>query len=133
MGLIINPLVRILKDVQSQSFSLDLSCTNHLMIAHAISVTSAKFSIFVVKDRMMSHLTHQTSCPGAPLHTVGGLGNLKLDTWEAELGDDMERECFVQGIKTGFHIVSNFDFAHAECEKYNSALDPSVHDAVELQ
>ena len=68
-----------------------------------------------------------------PLHTVGVLGDLKLDTWEAELGDDMDREYLVQGIKNGFHILSNFDFAHAECDNYNSALDPSIHDAVELQ
>ena len=65
---------------------------------------------------------------------MGVLGDLKLDnTWEAELCDDLDRECLVEGIKNGFQIVSNFDFAPTECENYNSVLDPSVHDAVELQ
>ena len=57
-----------------------------------------------------------------------------MDAWEDELpSDDVDREFILSGIRNGFHIVSNSDFAEVECDNYKSAIDPSIHDKVESQ
>ena len=57
-----------------------------------------------------------------------------MDAWEDELpSDDVDREFILSGIRNGYHIVSNSDFAEVECDNYKSAIDPSIHDKVESQ
>ena len=61
------------------------------------------------------------------------IGDLKYDVWDRELGDDIDREFLLEGIKDGFHVVSSFDFSPAECDNYNSALDVQTRPLVEKQ
>ena len=65
---------------------------------------------------------------------MGDLGDLKWDAWEHELpNNDVDRDFILNGIREGFHIVSHSNFTEAECDNYNSAIDPSIHNVVESQ
>ena len=58
---------------------------------------------------------------------------LDVGQWEAELEGDVDADFLLEGVRWGFHLVSERNFEPVDCDNYSSTSDPKYRDLVEKQ